>query len=65
MSITYSQSVRWTGRDGNVSVLTVNGYPTAEAAAAKAFHDAREFGWTPPRWWQWWRKGDTRAPAQS
>jgi hypothetical protein len=39
------------------------GFPTRgemEAARAEEFNRIREMGWTPPRWWQFWRGGDTR-----
>lgn len=38
------------------------------ATEAEAWHQvigwARQSGWTPPRWWQWWRWRDTRVPPE-
>jgi hypothetical protein len=54
----YGMLVRWTGRDGRVNILRMGPYPTAQEAWDKALHHARALGWTPPKWWQWWRFGD-------
>lgn len=29
-----------------------------ETARLEAFRMAKEAGWTPPKWWQWWRWSD-------
>lgn len=29
-------------------------------AKQETIRDAKELGWTPPKWWQWWRRNDTR-----
>jgi hypothetical protein len=28
---------------------------TSDAIERHAFYLALAYGWTPPRWWQWWR----------
>ena len=54
----HSMIVCWTYKNGDTSKLTVGPYPTARQAWDKAIHDAKAFGWTPPKWWQWWRSSD-------
>lgn len=63
MTTTYGQSVVWTDFGGSSKqTLTVSGCKTLGDAKWKAFHAARQTGWRPPRWWQWWRRFDTRLP---
>lgn len=52
------QQIAWNGRDGSRSVVTVEGYATHREALQAALRSAVAFGWTLPRWWQWWRRGD-------
>ncbi len=59
---TYGQVVKWTDFDGSVHTLGVDYCNTAEEATQTAFRIAIGAGWTPPRWWQWWRWRDTPAP---
>lgn len=61
--ITYGQSIVWTERDGSVTTVSVSDCVTPDEARGKALKSARLFGWAPPRWWQWWRRSDTRLPA--
>ncbi len=64
----WGQQVSWTGRNGEKSVVTVRDYDTPEAALEAALKSAVAFGWTRPRWWQWWRWHDfdyTRTPKWS
>jgi len=58
MSVTFGQQISWTGRDRSKSAVTVKDYPTHQEALDAALKSAMAFGWTPPRWWQWWRWGD-------
>lgn len=48
------QTFTWTDRNGTVSRLTVGDHDTPDAA----LKSATGLGWTPPKWWQWWRWGD-------
>ena len=58
----YSQTVRWTTiREGEQSI-SVGNYSTSEEAQLIAFRWAIHLGWTPPKWWQFWRWDDTRLP---
>jgi len=59
MGVQYGQVIRWTNKDGNQQELEVWG-KTREEANRKAREHALAFGYTQPKWWQWWRKGDTQ-----
>lgn len=59
---TYGQEVIWTRFDGSVERFAVEGCATIAEAQTKAFWFAAKSGWTTPKWWQWWRWGDTRLP---
>ena len=54
MTIQYGQTIEWSHRGSKLSV-TVNGCATPQEALGAAIRNAKLFGWTPPRWWQWWR----------
>jgi hypothetical protein len=57
----YGQTIRWTDRKNRtITAITVDGRLTAEAALKDAVNEARYFGWTPPKWYEWWRKHDTK-----
>lgn len=53
------QEVEWTTFDGRKESVSVSGCETCADAIAKAFDMATRSGWTPKRWWQWWRWNDT------
>lgn len=57
-------SVEWTDFSGTWSCITVSRKTTEEAETA-AFEEAKHFGWTPRKWWQWWRWDDTPNPKAS
>lgn len=48
----------WTGFDGISSTVSVEWKDSMEEAFNATLEFARELGWTPPRWWQWWRWRD-------
>lgn len=56
---TYGQTIRWTNFDGSVEEITVSKCASAEEAYDMAIINAQVNGWTPPRWWQFWRWSDT------
>lgn len=56
----YSHSIHWTGNKTWTRV-TSNGKPTPKEAKTEAIGMAVRMGWTPPKWWQWWRRHDTRV----
>jgi hypothetical protein len=60
--VTYGVTIRWTDRNGQQS-CGVDGCETREEAWEQAEGFARRGGWTPPKWWQWWRWHDTRLPS--
>lgn len=51
---TYGQQITWRDPISTVTV-EVSGYSSPDAAFAAALDDAKAAGWTPPKWWQWWR----------
>ena len=58
----YSQTVRWTTiREGEQNISVGNSLTLGEAQES-AFRWAIQLGWTPPKWWQFWRWGDTKLP---
>ena len=59
--MTYGQDITYTDFGGSKTTYGVSGCTTMEEAREQAIDLARGDGWTPPRWWQWWRRGDTTA----
>ena len=57
---TFEQSIRWSHLDGTHEFVTVSNCSTARQSRKEACAFARTLGWAPPRWWQWWRRHDTR-----
>jgi hypothetical protein len=55
--VTHGQEIIWS-HFGSRESVTVGGCDTREEAMREALKLAKESGWTPPRWWQWWRWGD-------
>lgn len=49
------QTIKWGG--GSISV---SGYKTLDEARFHAVRIAEKSGWSNPRWWQFWRIGETR-----
>ena len=60
MKPVYSFSVFRTKFGGGKEEFESGGCDTPGEAVMKAYQWAYESGWQPPRWWQWWRWGDTR-----
>lgn len=56
----YRASVVWTGFTGSKTGVTASGCGSLDEAHHKALAAALSLGWTPPRWWQWWRRADTQ-----
>lgn len=45
----------------NAMTSVASGWAASEAEAkAEAWAMAIEYGWTPPRWWQWWRWSESQ-----
>jgi hypothetical protein len=63
---TYGQTITWHEASGNRSSFTVEGCATPQEALSEAIRCAKSMGWTPPKWWQWWRWSEhIRADFQS
>ena len=54
--MTYGYTIKW--GDGSV---TTEGHSTFERAVFVAVDIALMSGWTPPRWWEFWRRGETQV----
>lgn len=61
--IAYGYRIDWTDSDGTRSYASTNGHRSPAAARDAALRMAKAMGWTPPRWWQWWRWDDTQVMA--
>lgn len=53
MSNAYIYKETWP--DGTITTLWITECPSRADADTAALR----IGWTPPRWWQWWRWSDT------
>jgi hypothetical protein len=51
----YGFTISWSDFDGTKTSITTSSETSIDDAKQRAFRDAIEFGWTPPKWWQWWR----------
>ena len=58
----YTQYVSWRHADGTIESIAFGTDLGLQEAINGALALAREHGWTPPRWWQFWRWGDSRPP---
>lgn len=58
----YGQVIEWTEFNGKKCHVDVGYCQTPEEALEEAIKSARARGWTRPKWWQWWRRHDTRPP---
>jgi hypothetical protein len=57
---TYGYSIEWTTWNGRQRV-TVTECSTPQEAYRETLDLAIRSGWTPPRWWQFWRWSDQRV----
>ena len=58
--LSYGYDITYTDFWGCSTTCGVSGCPTLEMAKKEALELAESDGWTPPKWWQWWRWNDTR-----
>lgn len=63
MSAQISYAFRWTDRNGAINGIQAGAVPLEDIEARQAawfglLRSAILLGWTPVRWWQWWRKND-------
>lgn len=64
MRHTHSHTVAWRDRDGTPHSVTIAGCATHEEAREAALATALALGYTPPRWYQWWRWGEARGVTE-
>ena len=57
----YGFIITWSHLDGSTNELKVSGYRTPNMARLSAIVLATQQGWTRPKWWQWWRRKDTKV----
>jgi len=57
--MTYGAKIVWHERRGTTCGVFVEGHNSERSARLECLRAARQFGWTKPKWWQWWRRGDT------
>lgn len=54
---------RWCGLDGSTYIISELGFLDDEAEIkARVLERAKKDGWTPKRWWKFWRWDDTPNP---
>lgn len=56
----HSFVIRWTRADGMEQVVRTK-RATFDEARTAAITEASKLGWTPPRWFEFWRWRDTKA----
>jgi hypothetical protein len=56
----YGQKVIETDFGGDKRIWESHGHTNAFEARKFAFDMAKKDGWKEPKWWQFWRWGDTR-----
>jgi hypothetical protein len=59
--MTYGRTIRWTDFDGTKHELSVGDCASIQEATQAVIDMAKKSGWRPPRWWEFWRWGDTTA----
>ena len=57
----FTATIVWNDRGGR-NELSVTSNHSYDAALEGVWRIARGMGWTPPKWWQWWRWRDSRPP---
>lgn len=63
--IVYGYRIKWTTswRHNYYSVVECWDFDQDDVAI-EAVNQAKLNGWTPPKWWQWWRWSDTVVPER-
>ena len=64
MMATYGFTIKWTTVIGDRITFGVNGCKTCDEAKQQALEIAKDLGWTRPKWWQWWRRNDTKITGE-
>ena len=60
MRETYSVTITWHPKPGETASVSSGHEETEAKAFEAALGMAERLGYTPPRWWQWWRYGENR-----
>lgn len=63
--MSFGYQVVWNRNPGERAVYEESGFETRDEMYAARDELLREIGWTPPRWWQYWRWDDTRLPRKA
>lgn len=58
----YGQKIVWHEFPNCRLMVHVSG-TNMDHVRAEAIRAAKKMGWTPPKWWQFWRWSDTRIEA--
>ena len=58
--IKYGQTIVWTDFWGDRTEIATFGCDSLEEAKKEAIKSAKQCGWIPVKWWQWWRWEDTK-----
>ena len=61
----WGQKIRWTDFNGDVTIIETAGYATSKEATKAAIESATLSGWHPPKWWEYWRSGDTKPVLEA
>lgn len=60
MPITFKQTISWHNRDGSLTEYSNESTDPNKDLLPELLRKAKEhWGWTRPRWWQYWRWHDT------
>ena len=57
-NIIYGYRILWHDFNGGRSENIQFGFDTLGEAETKAWAQAKRVGWTPAKWWHWWRWND-------
>jgi len=60
----FSVAIEWTVFGEGKKLSIADGFASYDMANKIAIKVAKDMGWTPPKWWQFWRWTDTRLPAE-
>ena len=58
----YGQTITWHDSPDETSRVATDGCDSPEQALHEAMKAALLFGYTRPRWWQYWRWSESRFP---
>lgn len=56
--ISHGYECTFLARDGSLVTISRGGFSSSAEAASEAFDRAKRLGYSPPKWWQFWRRGE-------